>query len=391
MKKNIKKLTKKHLLKIEKEGLYRKPIEIKLTQHGKCLIKNNEYICFSSNDYLGLSIDFHEPTDKSLSLKLTGSTGSRLLSGTHLEHNELEINLENKFNSDGALIFNSGYHENTGIIPAITDSQSIIFSDEKNHASIIDGCRLSKSLLVIYKHNDITDLLNKIKQVKSDGLLKNNSHNLVITESVFSMNGDIPDLNKIFEICKEYNLLFYLDEAHGFGVFGKNGLGASEVKSIKPDIYLGTFGKSAGVFGAFCICGKEMKQFLLNTARTFIYSTSLPPLLVSLCNKNLNIITSNKGQNLRDTLFTNINCFVNELAKLNIKPECTQSQIIPILIGNEHKAVLIADHLFKNNIFCRVIRYPTVPKNKAMLRFSLSAAHSQNDLIYTANKLEQII
>ncbi|UXM84993.1 8-amino-7-oxononanoate synthase [Methanococcus aeolicus] len=333
---------------------------------------NKNYLDFSSNDYLCLSIN-KEITDaiKERGLKYGfGSTGSRLTSGD-INHQLLEHKIAEFKGTERSLIYSSGYATNVGVISALCKKGDLILSDKLNHASIIDGCKLSKSDVLIYNHCDTDNLIDLIEKNR------NNYNNLfIITDGVFSMDGDIAPLDKLKKIADEYNGILIIDDAHGTGVLG-NGRGTLKHFNLKPSdniIQIGTLSKAVGGLGGF-VCGiEEVIEYLINTSRSFIYSTSLPPSVVSGCIKSFEIIE--KGAPTKK-LQKNIELANKIFKEHDLIEEDNLTPIYPFIFGD--KTMDIAERLIKNNIFCVGIRYPTVPKGLERLRVSINIGHSEGD------------
>lgn len=344
--------------------------------------KDEKYICFngrkllnlSSNNYLGLG-DNKNITEEFLNFAdgkySFGSASARLLTGNLPVYNELEETLSRLFNKDRALLFNSGYHANVGISSSIADKNDVIFSDKLNHASIIDGMRLSGGKFFRYLHND-TESLEKLLIRER----KNFNNAIIITESVFSMDGDIADLKKIVELKEKYNCILIVDEAHAFGVFGEKGLGISETLGItdKIDLIVGTFGKSIGSMGAFVVGNKILIEYLTNKARSFIFSTALPPIQTAFSKW---IIETKLPKTIEKR--TNLLNLTRRLGH--------ESHIIPVIIGSNAETEQVCKRLFDAGYFTLPIRPPTVPEGTSRLRLSLTTEIKEEDL----EKLTKII
>lgn len=337
--------------------------------------KDEKYIYFgekrflnlSSNNYLGLA-DNRRITEeflKTVGGKYSlGSASARLLTGTLPVYNELENLLAQLYKKEATLLFNSGYHANVGIASALAQNGDVIFSDKLNHASIIDGMRLSAGKFFRYKHNDMQSLENLLERER------NNFNNAIIyTESVFSMDGDIADLKKIIELKKKYNCILAVDEAHAFGVFGEKGLGISEHLNITNDVDLiiGTFGKAVGSMGAFVTGKKVYTDFLINKSRSFIFSTALPPINVAFTKW---IIENKFPQTYEKRM---------NMLKLAEKFN-SQSHIIPVIIGDNQKTIEMCEILYQNGYFTLPIRPPTVPEGTSRIRLSLTTEITEKDL-----------
>lgn len=330
-------------------------------------LNGKKLLNLSSNNYLNFA-DNREITEEFISQfggKYSfGSASSRLLTGTLPVYAELENLLCHLYSKEASLIFNSGYHANVGIASALNQKGDVIFSDKLNHASIIDGMRLSQGKFFRYPHNDTGALENLLIRER------NNFNNaIIITESVFSMDGDIADLKKLVELKKKYNCILAVDEAHAFGVFGQNGLGVCEASGTIQDIDLivGTFGKSAGSIGAFTVASKVLIDFLINKSRPFIFSTAVAPINVAFT-KWIIGTKFPQTKEKRQKMLT--------LAKKFNSP----SQIIPVIIGDNQRTVEMCEILYNNGYFTLPIRPPTVPAGTSRIRLSLTADIEENEL-----------
>ena len=373
---------KEKLQQIKDNNLYREIRYLSSPQDKYAIIDGKKLLLMSSNNYLGLSND--ERVKKAAIQGLIkyglGSGGSRLTTGSYNPHKLLEEKLALFKNTESALVFNTGYMANLGVISAICDEESFIFSDELNHASIIDGCRLSKGKTIVYKHNDMNDLRKKVEITKA-------KKGIIITDSVFSMDGDIARVDEISVIAKENNLLSIVDDAHATGVIGKTGRGSSEYFNCPVDITIGTLSKAIGSEGGF-VCGdKETIDFIKNKARSFIFSTAISPAVISGTIKSLDIIMENTL--LTKKLSKNIEYFCEGLKKIGFNIE-SNTPIIPIMIGDEKLAVDFSNKLIKEGIFIPAIRFPTVKKGEARLRLTLMATHDYEDLNFALNKIEKV-
>jgi 6-carboxyhexanoate--CoA ligase len=270
---------------------------------------------------------------------------------------------------------------NLGTISALCSKEWIIFSDEKNHASIIDGCRLSKAQIVIYKHNDMDDLDGKARRYRG-------RKGLIVSDSVFSMDGDIVNLPGLMETADRYGMYSMIDEAHATGVVGESGRGVTELFHLKPDIIVGTCSKALGSEGGFVCANAVFIDFLINHARSFIFSTALPPGVIAASMKALEIIQNEPQRifNLRD----NVRFFCSCLGEYGIKA-ASETAIVPIIIGEEEKAVAVSDRLRAEGFYIPAIRYPTVPEGRAMLRAALMSSHSRDELEAAAQAIARAI
>lgn len=365
---------KEKLEYIKNNNLYRKIKYLSEPQDKYTTIDGRKILLMSSNNYLGLcnNENVKQSAIEAIQKYGLGSGGSRLTTGSYDLHRKLEKKIAKFKNYEDALIFNTGYMANLGVISAICDENYYIFSDELNHASIIDGCRLSKGKIIVYKHNDVKDLEDKIKDL-------NPSKGIIISDSVFSMDGDICNFDKIYEIAKRYNLLTILDDAHATGVIGKTGRGSSEYFKNKPDITIGTLSKAIGSEGGFVCSSENIIDFLRNKARSFIFSTALSPAVINGAIKSFEIIEENIE--LVQKLSNNISYTCKRLNEIGFNIS-SDSPIIPILIGDEEKAVKLSELLLENGIFIPAIRYPTVKTGCAILRLTIMATHNYEDIDY---------
>jgi 8-amino-7-oxononanoate synthase len=361
-------------LKILKENrLFREIKDRASPQGSKIKLGGREYVNFSSNDYLGLANHPYiiNEVKKALDEYGSGSGASRLLSGGSILHKELEDKTAQFKETESALVFNSGYAANSGIIPAITDKDDMIFSDELNHASIIDGCRLSKAKTVIYRHKDLSHLEDLIR--KEDAKNK-----IVITDTVFSMDGDIAPLAGIYDICKKNNAILYIDDAHGTGVLG-NGRGTLSHFNIKPEpwvIQMGTFSKALGSFGAFVTGNREVIEWIQNTARSFIFSTALPSCVIAASIAALELIKNDSE--LIKKLWENRDRAASDIKDSGYDIMGSETPIIPLKTGNVEDTLRISRHLYEKGLFAPAIRPPTVIEPR--IRITVTASHTNNDI-----------
>lgn len=349
------------------------------TKEGKFIyFDGKKLLNLSSNNYLGFADD-ENITKEFLEFASSrfgfGSASARLLTGTLPVYKELENTLCRLFKKEKALLFNSGYHANVGITSSIAEKGDVIFSDKLNHASIIDGMRLSAGKFFRYAHNDMESLERLL--IRERG---NFNNAIIVTESVFSMDGDIADLKKLVELKNKYNCLLMVDEAHAFGVFGEKGCGVCEELEILPeiDLLVGTFGKSIGSMGAFAVASKILIEFLTNKARSFIFSTALPPITIAFSKW----IIENK---LSET-------FAKRQKMLTLGRKLgSESHIIPVIIGGNAETEAICRRLFDAGYFTLPIRPPTVPEGTSRLRLSLTTDIEDDDLKNLTTLLSQYL
>jgi len=377
----------KFLAQREEEGLLRVLRPADSRKGGKIYFDGREFFDFSSNDYLGFS---NHPRLKGVVKKTiensgTSASASRLLSGDLKIFHQLEEKVAKFKDKESALIFNSGYQANMGIISALYGRGDAIFCDRLSHASIIDGVAVSGAKLFRFRHNDMEHLKSLLKK-NADKFV----NCLIVTETIFSMDGDRCPLKELVEIKNKYGCKLFVDEAHATGIFGINGSGVVEQENLahQVDLIMGTFSKALGSFGAYLACDEKIKQYLINTSRSFIYSTALPPAIIAADIEALNIVKDEPHR--RQTLLAKADYFRQKLqmAGLDVRGS---SQIIPLIIGDAEKAVEISELLKRYGFWVLPIRPPTVPSNESRLRFSLSFDHCKEVLQELAERIVEIL
>ncbi|MDR1702852.1 MAG: 8-amino-7-oxononanoate synthase [Sporomusaceae bacterium] len=371
---------------MKENNLYRQLRTLSAAQEKNTVIDGKEVLLFSSNSYLGLATNSQIKKDAIGAIEKYGvaSGGSRLTTGNFKLHQELETKLGAFKKTGSATLFNCGYMANVGTLSALCqEEEMVIFSDALNHASIIDGCRLSKAKTVVYAHNDIADLKTKIEALRP-------VKGIIVTDSVFSMDGDIANLPDILEVAKKNRLWVMTDDAHATGVLGKTGRGITEhfgLESGDIDIMMGTLSKAVASEGGFVCGSKSLGDYLKNTARSFIFSTSLAPATVASAASALEYIDAHPE--IVAQLKNNIAYLNSALNRLGIEAD-NESAIIPIIIGSEEAAINAFQQLFEMGIFVPCIRYPTVKKGEARLRVTLMATHTQSELDYLVECLQKV-
>ena len=339
---------------------------------------------FSSNDYLGFSK--REESRANINNLLVnfgatslGATGSRLLTGNHSLYNEAEKRIASYHNAEAALLFNSGYDANIGFFSSVPQKGDFILYDELVHASIRDGIQLSHAKGYKFKHNDLKDLEEKLKRYT---LNKSNNEIYVVTESVFSMDGDTPDLQLMANICLRYQAFFVVDEAHGLGVFGDQGKGLVYELGLTASVFAAiyTYGKAMGCHGAAIVGSSELKNYLINFARSFIYTTGLPPHSVaSIIQAYLDLEKTSQIQNLRD----NIDFFVSQILKLGLQEQFVKSEsaIQSCIVSGNSEVKYMAGNFQKCGFDVKPILSPTVPQGQERLRFCLHSYNTQDEIM----------
>jgi 8-amino-7-oxononanoate synthase len=341
---------------------------------------------FSSNDYLALSEHplLIERSKTFLERYGAGAGASRLMSGDLDIHGRLEQAVASLKNKERGLLFGSGYLANVGVIPALAGRDSLIFTDRLDHASIYDGCLLSRASLVRFRHNDLNhleDLLKRKKKLKDA---------LIIVESLYSMDGDRCPLQELIELKERFGCLLLVDEAHATGVFGPNGGGLLEELGVSAgvDIAMGTFSKALGSYGAYIAASRPLIELIVNRARSFIFSTALPPAVIGASQAAIELIRL--GQEMRTELFRRVVFFKSCLAAAGL--QCIgDSQIAPIIIGDSRKALALASALRQKGVYATAVRPPTVPEGSSRLRFSITRHHTEKALQQAAEALLELL
>jgi glycine C-acetyltransferase len=377
---SIHEFIKEEISKLKTENLYRR-LRIVENQNGSLIVDKKKIINFNSNDYLGLSSNQAIIKNMVKEFDEISQCSSRLVGGNHLNIEKLEQVLSKHRKTESSLVYTTGYSAVQGVISSLSDRDTTIFSDELNHASIIDGCRLGNAKIKIFRHNDPEHLLELLGGVSGKKIL--------VTEGVFSIEGDMSNLNLICNFAKEFGVFTIVDDAHGDFVFGKNGSGTpSELKvNNLVDIHISSLSKALGCFGGYVACNEIVRDYLINRSRQFIFTSALP---THLCNSALYAISIAKKGILQRRLFNNVRFLQNGLRKIGYDIGNSCSQIIPIHIGSENLAVKFADKLLQKGIFVHPMRFPTVKMGCAVLRLSLSASHTKEQLVYTLKELKSI-
>jgi predicted pyridoxal phosphate-dependent acyltransferase len=370
---------------LKQRGLYRKLRTVEGEQSHRVLVEGREVIQLSSNNYLGLA---SHPRLKEKVVKIIehygcGSGASRLVSGNLNLYEELEEKLAHFKSTPSALVFNSGYMANVGVISSIMQEGDVIFSDELNHASIIDACRMSRAEVSIFRHRDVNDLERLMKN-------KRGGKKLIVTDGVFSMEGDIAPLPDLVWIGERYSALLMVDDAHATGVLGKRGSGTVEHFGLngKVDIQMGTLSKALGGFGAYIAGDHELRDYLINTARSFIFTTALPPSVLASAIAALDVIEEEPG--LRKRLWDNVWFFKPRVQALGLRITETETPIIPVIIGDPNLTVEMARMLLNEGVWIQAIRPPAVPEGTSRLRIALMATHTVEELETALRALEKV-
>lgn len=340
-------------------------------------LDGKEVINMSSNNYLGLATNdaMKKAAKDAIDTYGVGSGAVRTIIGNMDIHEKLEEKLAEFKREEAVMVFQSGFNCNAGAIQAITEKGDLIISDELNHASIIDGVRLSRADKAIFKHSDMADLKRVLEEKRE--AYKNC---LIITDGVFSMDGDLAKLPEIVELAEAYNCMTYVDDAHGSGVLGENGRGIVDHYNLhgRIDFTIGTLSKAIGVIGGYVAGSQVMKDWLINRGRPILFSTSLPPAVVAAATKSVELLM--ESSEYTDKLWSNARFFKEKLGKLGFNTGKSETPITPVIIGDEAKSLEFSKKLFDNGVFVSPIIFPTVAKGTGRVRCMISAAHSEADL-----------
>ena len=371
---------------LERQGLLRKRKIVEGPQSSTLVLNGRSYLSFCSNDYLGLANhpELIQVVQQSVAKFGVGGASSHLVCGHSSPHEEVEHVLAKFIGLPKALYFSTGYMAAIGAIPALVSKGDAIFSDALNHACLIDGIRLSKADIHTYPHGDLSALESQLQKSTS-------KNKLIVSDTVFSMDGDIALIPKLLVLCEKYDAYLYLDDAHGFGVLGEEGKGSLshfKVGYSPRIIYMGTLGKAAGVFGAFIAGSEDVIEWLVQKARSYVFTTAAPPMLAEAIITSIRLIKDEDWRRQRiQQLITQLQQGMKALDWTLLK---SNTPIQPIIVGDNHAVMKLNDALLAEDIWVSAIRPPTVPANTARLRISLSASHTESDverLVKTLKKL----
>ncbi|QLY39926.1 glycine C-acetyltransferase [Hujiaoplasma nucleasis] len=381
------KYLEKQVEQLKEDGVYRTlpinegPCDNRISLNGK------EVVNLSSNNYLGLAThpQVEEAAIEAVKKYGAGTGSVRTIVGNQAPLEELEVLLAEFKREEAVTVFQSGLNCNIGAIQAIVNKGDLIISDELNHASIIDGVRLSRADKAIYKHSDMEDLEGILKEKRDD---YNNV--LIITDGVFSMDGDLAKLPKIVELAKKYNCLTYVDDAHGSGVLGENGRGTVDHFHLhgQVDFIIGTLSKAIGVIGGYVASKKVVKEWLLHRGRPLLFSTALPPAAIGAIIQSVKLLMN--STEYTDQLWDNARYFKNKLEKLGFDIGHSETPITPVMVGKEDLTMKFSKRLLEEGVFVSAIVFPTVPKNTGRLRCMISAAHTKEDLDFAVETMEKV-
>jgi glycine C-acetyltransferase len=377
---------KQELTKLREENLYRILKRVSLQRSGRAIVNGKQVINLCSNDYLGLSENKCVLREMKKKLTRVSQCSSRLMCGNSVVLEQLEQRLANHRRTESSLVYPAGYMANIGVISVLADKDSIVFSDELNHASIIDGCGLSRAVTYIFKHNDINDLEKLIMRKTS---MSSGKKIIIITEGLFSMDGDMSRLREICDIAKKYDAMTMVDDAHGDFIFGASnlfsGVPSHQRVTKQIDVHISSLSKALGCFGGYVATTHTVREFLINKSRQFIYTSALPD---HLCASALLAISISMKGHLQKRLFSNVLLLKKKLADLGFLIGQTKGQIIPVIVGNENLALEFSNDLLDNGVLAQAVRYPTVKKGSARLRVTVTSLLTNDDLACAISSFE---
>jgi 8-amino-7-oxononanoate synthase len=367
------------LEELRSAGLYRRLRLVSGPQGPRVLLDGHEVLLLCSNNYLGLA-DHPRVRRAAAEASMrwgTGAGASRLICGNMTLHRRLEDRLAEFTGSEAALLFGSGYLANTGAVAALTRAGEVVFSDELNHASLVDGCRLSRAETFVYRHGDFDHLHWGLRRAEGRG-------SLIASDAVFSMDGDVAPLPELVELARRYDCRLLIDEAHATGTLGPDGRGAVAEAGLEDqvDVIVGTLGKALGSYGAYVCASKEIVELLVNTARPFIFSTALPPPIVGAAIAALTLLEGQPG--MVEHLRRNGAILREALAGHGLEVGTSRTQIVPVVVGEARRATALCERALDGLVFAQAIRPPTVPEGTSRLRLSVMANHRADELCAAA-------
>jgi glycine C-acetyltransferase len=371
---------------LRQQGLYRHLRILEDRQEATNHFDGRQVVNLSSNNYLGLTT---HPKLIEAAIEATrkygvGSGSVRSIAGTMSIHMELERRLADFKHTEAVVVFQSGFAANAGTVAALLTKDDVVISDELNHASIIDGCRLSKAAIKVFKHKDVDGARNILKDLPAS------QRKLLITDGVFSMDGDLGALPPLCALAEEYGCIMMVDDAHASGVFGKNGRGTIDHFNMhgRVDIQVGTLSKAVGALGGYVAGSKTLIEFLYHRARPFLFSTSHPPSVAATCLAALDILE--QEPEIIDKLWDNTRFFKAGLVKLGFNTGLSESPITPVIAGEGSRAMKLSDRLFQEGVFAQGIAFPTVARDKARVRTIVTAAHTKDELQFALDTFAKV-
>jgi predicted pyridoxal phosphate-dependent acyltransferase len=381
-------LLREHLESLRERNLYRHLRTVQGEQDPWVELDGRRVLNLCSNNYLGLASHprLKEAAAQAAYTYGCGSGASRLICGTMALHETLEHRIAKFKGADAALVYNSGYMANLGVIPPLVGKQDVVFSDELNHASVIDGCRLSRAMVRVFPHGDVDALERQLRELVADG---KEGRRLIVVDGVFSMDGDIAPLPGIVEVARRYEAMLMVDEAHATGVLGPGGRGTVAHFGLEGHvpIVMGTLSKALGCLGAYVVGSQELREYLINTSRSFIFTTALPPPVLASAIAALDILEEQPS--LVTTLQRNADYLRQGLEKLGYDTLTSQTQIMPVVIGDAARTCEMSGLLLQEGVLATAIRPPTVPEGTSRIRVSVIATHTWDDLDFALAAFEK--
>jgi glycine C-acetyltransferase len=377
------------LKNLEEQGFVWRPRTLQSEQRARAIFDGREVVNLSSNNYLGLTNHpkMREAAKRAIDQFGAGAGAVRPIAGTMTLHRQLEEKLARFKGVEAVLVFQSGFAANLGTIQALMGKGDAIYSEELNHGSIIDGCRLSGAEIIKWPHRNVDALRQLCKESR-----QKYRRALLVTDAVFSMDGDIAPLKELAEIAEEFNLIFMVDDAHASGVLGRNGRGSVDHFGLhgRVDVQMGTLSKALGAMGGYIAGSKTLIEFLIQKARPWLLSTAHPPAVVAAAIAAVEILESPEGEQLVKKLWENANYFKRELQKLGFNTGASETPITPVIVGSSHLARKLAQRLFEEGVFAQEIVFPMVARDKARVRTIVTAMHSKEDLDFALNAFKKV-
>jgi glycine C-acetyltransferase len=361
---------------LKRGGLYRSLRRVDGEQGAEIVLDGHRALNFSSNNYLGLAAHsaLKKAAQEAIERYGCGSAASRLISGNTALYDELEEKIARLKNAETALVFNSGYQANAGMIPALAGAGDTVFSDALNHASLIDGCRLAHAETIVYPHCDLAFLEQALKKTPARG------RKLIVTETIFSMDGDEAPLADLVDVAERHGAMVIVDEAHATGVYGPNGAGVAAQCGVaeRIAIQMGTLGKALGGFGAYVACAKALRELLVNRCRSFIFTTALPPPVLAAASAAVDVLYAEPQRRL--ALWHNVRALREGLRAVGFTIGASESPIMPILLGDAERCMAFSQRLLEKGVYVQGIRPPTVPEGTSRLRVTAMATHTHEHI-----------
>lgn len=377
------------LKSLEEQGFVWRPRTLQGEQRARAVFDGKEVVNLSSNNYLGLTNHpkMREAAKRAIDQYGAGAGAVRPIAGTMTLHKQLEEKLARFKGVEATLVFQSGFAANLGTIQALVGKGDAIYSEELNHGSIIDGCRLSGAEIMKWPHRDVDALRQLCKETR-----QRYRRALLVTDAVFSMDGDIAPLRELADVAEEFDLIFMVDDAHASGVLGRSGRGSVDHFGLhgRVEVQMGTLSKALGTMGGYIAGSKKLIEFLIQKARPWLLSTAHPPAVVAAAIAAVEILESPEGEQLVQKLWENANYFKRGLQKLGFNTGASETPITPVIVGSSHNAKQLAKRLFEEGVFAQEIVFPMVARDKARVRTIVTAMHTKEDLDLALNAFKKV-